>query len=144
MAESYLEINKPVDPDPLAKMKTFETTDGGSNVVHSEAVVPVDAGTGAPLELFAAPHGLQNGEETAVSGVAVIVLAANAARVGALLQNLGLANIRIGAAGVTSGTGIQLRPGGTMALEPPFLPMGDIYAIRESSVDSIAYAAEVT
>ena len=162
MAEAFVQVNTPTDPDPSHKLKTFTSLDGNGNSVHSEAVVPTDSGgheirplTDAQLRAtpipvtdssmpVEAPTGLGNGTQTAVSDTAVIILAANSNRLGIVIQNVGLANIRIGVIGVTETTGIQLRPGGTITFEPPFLSMGAIYAIREGSVDSTAFTAEVT
>jgi len=87
---------------------------------------------------------LNNGAEVAVNAVAAVVLAANAARKSAVIQNTGTANIRVGAIGVTNVTGLRLIPNGVLTLAPPFDPVNAIYAIREGGVDSIAFGMEVT
>lgn len=48
MPESYVQTN--VNVTPGAKMKTFQTVDGGGNVVESEAIALVDAATGTPYD----------------------------------------------------------------------------------------------
>lgn len=85
---------------------------------------------------------LANGAETAVSAVAVQVLAANASRKTAVIQNTGTENIRVGVVGVTAVTGIRLVPDASLILEEPFVYAGAIYAIREGASDSVALATE--
>lgn len=85
---------------------------------------------------------LQNGNETPVSAVAVLVLPANPTRKSAFVQNVGGANIRIGTVGVTATTGIRLVPDGQFQSNDPEVVVNDIYAIREGAVDSIAFATE--
>lgn len=101
----------------------------------------------APYALFCyTPPGtgtLLPGTETPVSSVAVEVLAANASRTTAIIQNVGGANIRVGPAGVTATTGTQLTPGATMIFEAPEIVTEAIFAIREGSIDSIALGQEV-
>jgi len=86
---------------------------------------------------------LANGAETAVSNVAVSVLAANANRKVAIVQNVGNLTARIGVAGVTAATGIQLVAGATLVLEPPYVVTGAIFAIRETA-DTTVFATEIT
>jgi len=88
---------------------------------------------------------LQNGAQTAVGAIAVIVLPADPNRKASIIQNVGTENIRIGAAGVTSTTGIQLVPGATAIFEAPYIvgTAQDIWAIQESA-PSIAFATEIT
>ena len=87
---------------------------------------------------------LNNGVETAVAAAAVSVLAANAARKSALVQNTGTANVRVGTTGVTATTGFRLVPGEVFTMAPPFDPVNAIFAIREGGTDSIVFALEVT
>lgn len=63
---------------------------------------------------------------------AVIVLAANAARRGFLIQNNGTGNVRVGPLGVTVPTGVRLIPNAVLRGTPPFLPEQDLYAIAET------------
>lgn len=106
----------------------------------------VVAGT-APYALFCyTPSGtgtLLPGTETPVSNAAVAVLAANASRETAVIQNVGSANIRVGPAGVTATTGTQLTPGATMIFDTPGIVTDAIFAIREGATDSIALGQEV-
>lgn len=87
---------------------------------------------------------ITNGAETAVAGVAVSVLAANTARKKYIIQNTGLANVRVGVAGVTATTGFRLVPDGSMIIEMPNCPTQDIFAIREGATSSTVFAQEVT
>ena len=87
---------------------------------------------------------LNNGAEVAVGAAAAVVLAANAARKSALIQNTGAANIRVGTVGVTNVTGFRMVPGAIFTMAPPFDPVNAIYAIREGGIDSIAFGMEVT
>lgn len=85
---------------------------------------------------------LANGAETAVSSSAVQVLAANASRKFAVIQNTGVANVRIGITGVTATTGLALVPDGSLVLEMPYCATNAIFAIREGAVDSVVFAFE--
>lgn len=85
---------------------------------------------------------LANGTQTAVSSIAVSVLAANANRKSAIIQNVGSNNIRVGVAGVTATTGVQVIPGGKVTLGMPYIHTGAVFAIREST-DSTVLAQEV-
>lgn len=87
---------------------------------------------------------LTNGAETAVSNVAIEVLASNANRKSAIIQNTGTANIRVGVSAVTAVTGAQLEPGDSVRLSVPFVFTGAVFAIREGGSDSIAFAMEET
>jgi len=105
----------------------------------------VEVGTSAnPLFGRDATTGtLANGAQTAVSNVAVSVLGANANRKTAIVQNVGNLSARIGVAGVTATTGIQLVAGATLILEPPYIVTGAIFAIRETA-DTTIFATEIT
>lgn len=87
---------------------------------------------------------LANGAETAVAAAAVSILAANANRRSALIQNTGAANIRVGITGVTATTGIRLVPGGILELAMPYIVTNAIFAIREGAISSTAFAMETT
>lgn len=85
---------------------------------------------------------LVNGTESSVTGSAAQILAANTSRKRAVIQNTGTANIRVGITGVTTTTGIQLYPGGSMIIEPPLVDYGAIFAIREGSISSTVFVLE--
>lgn len=87
---------------------------------------------------------LANGVETAVAAAAVEILAANASRKSALIQNTGAANIRVGVTGVAITTGIRLTPGGMIIFDMPYCPTQAIFAIREGAISSTAFAQEIT
>jgi hypothetical protein len=87
---------------------------------------------------------LANGAETAVAGAAVSILAANASRKAAIIQNTGNANIRVGIAGVTATTGARCEAGGTLVFEMPFGVQQELFAIREGGASSTAFAMEIT
>lgn len=87
---------------------------------------------------------LQPGNEFAISGVAVLVLAANPNRKKLIIQNTGLANVRIGTATVTATTGTRLIPNGSMLIESPDVPINAIWAIRETGVDTIVLSQEIS
>lgn len=86
---------------------------------------------------------LANGTQTAVSSAAVQILASNASRKTAVVQNTGTANIRVGVAAVAATTGLQLTPGAVAIYEEPHVPTQALFAIREGGVDSVAFAQEV-
>jgi hypothetical protein len=87
---------------------------------------------------------LANGAQTAVSNAAISVLAANANRKTAIIQNVGTADVRVGIAGVGATTWMKLVPNESMIFNMPFCPTGEIFAIRDGAVDSIVLAQEVT
>lgn len=86
---------------------------------------------------------LNNGAETAVAGTAVSVLAANANRKKLIVQNTGIANVRLGTTGVTATTGVRLAAGTTTIMDMPHCPTNAIFAIREGAVSSTVLAQEV-
>lgn len=85
---------------------------------------------------------LSNGTQTTVSSSAVQILASNANRKWAVIQNVGVSNIRVGITGVTATTGILVVPNGNITFQMPNIPTNAIFAIRDGSVDSIALAIE--
>lgn len=89
----------------------------------------------------AAPQTLNNGAETSVTGTAASILAADTTRKAAIVQNVGSANIRVGASGVTATTGVRLAPGDTLTLGAV---TSAIFAIREGSTSSTALAQGIT
>jgi len=153
MAESFVQVNVPTTSGK--KLATYEFVNGGGDVVESEAVTLTDSSgdellgqqpvaKSLPVVPAETTSALQNGTETPVSAAAVIVLAANAARKTAIVQNTGAANIRVGVAGVTASTGLRLVPGASAIYDSPNVYQGDLYAIREGGSDSIAFAQEAT
>jgi len=153
MAESYVQVNVPTTGGK--KLATYEFVNGGGDTVESEAVTLTDSAgnellgqkpvaDSIPVVPAQTTSALVNGTETAVSGVAVNVLAANPLRKTAVIQNTGGANIRIGVAGVTATTGLRLVPGASAIYDSPDVYQGDIFAIREGGSDSIAFAQEAT
>lgn len=87
---------------------------------------------------------LTNGAETAITGVAAQIVAANSSRKAIFVQNRGLGNVRVGVTGVLSTTGIELLPGGTLILEMPFCPTAALFGIREGVTNSTVGVAEVS
>lgn len=118
---------------------------------QSPDVVIIDS-SGAESGIVANPFAIKdattgtlaNGTETSVAGVAVSVLAANANRKAAIIQNVGSQSVRIGVAGVTAATGIQLVAGATLILGSPYVVTGAIYAIRETAASTTVFATEIT
>lgn len=72
----------------------------------------------------------------------VTIIAANANRKKAIIQNVGTANIRVGTGTLTATTGTQLVPGASAVWEAPFCPTAALKAIRETSTSSSAAGAE--
>ena len=111
--------------------------------VKAAGAQPASTDTSLVVAVQALTGTLANGTETAVSTVAVSVLASNANRKSAIIQNTGAQTVRIGIAGVTATTGIKLVSGATIVFEPPYIVTGQFFAIRESA-DSIVFATEIT
>ena len=157
---SFVQVNATTVPAGK-KLATYEFLEG-SDVVESEAVTLTDANgdevIGAkpmaeslpvtfatdqtPLAVTSAPSTLEPGGETAVSNVAVLVLAANPLRTSAIVQNTGTANIRVGAPGVTTTSGLRLIPNAIAEYGAPGVYQGELWAIREGGADSVAFAQE--
>lgn len=115
---------------------------GGSDGTNLRAVLTDTSGRVIVNQGIAGT--LANGAETAVAGSAVQVLASNSSRKTAIIQNTGLANVRIGISGVTATTGMRIAPGDMILFDMPFCPTGAIFAIREGSISSIVLAQEIT
>lgn len=115
------------------------SSSGGPRAIHllGENGNPISVSN--PLPTSSATYTINNGAETSVSSSAVEVLAANANRKKAVIQNTGLGNVRVGVNGVTATTGMRLVPNGHVILESTQA----IYAIRET-VDSTVFAQEFT
>lgn len=112
------------------------TADAGSQrvVLASDQFVPV----------YFAPGSLSNGAETAVAASAVQVIASNASRTKLIIQNTGLANVRVGITGVTTTTGFRLTPGSMVIFDSPNCPTNAIFAIREGAVSSTVLAQQAS
>lgn len=115
-----------------------------SGTVPVTGSVEVSNDIGNPLPVTYPVGTLNNGTQTAVAAVAVSVAAANALRRAIILQNVGLANVRVGTTGVTTTTGFRLVPGQIVILEHPYVPTNAIFAIREGAVSSTVLAQEIT
>lgn len=86
---------------------------------------------------------LKNGAKTTLNtGSAVRIYVADPDAFAVIVQNRGLGNMVVGEAGVTPDTGTLVVPGGSIVIRTP-VAVGDIYAVRETGVDTIAYAAKV-
>lgn len=125
-----------LDAATLAALETVTVNQGTSPWVIGDGggLITVDTESGTLL----------NGSETAVSAVAVQVLAANGTRKKLVVQNTGTANVRVGVAGVTATSGVRLLPNGSLLLEMPHAPTQAIFAIREGATDSTVLAQEVS
>lgn len=119
--------------DNAAGAAAVNIQDGGNSITVDGTVTPsYSVGT------------LNNGAETAATGTAAQVLASNANRKSMVIQNTGVANVRIGITGVTATTGVRLVPGGSVTWDMPFCPDEAIFAIREGAISSVVLAQEVT
>lgn len=85
---------------------------------------------------------LTNPAAVTVSSTAIIVLAANAKRKYAVIQNLSSNAVRVGSASVTASTGIRLAQYDRLVLEGVSVPTEDIYAIREGGSDGSCVALQ--
>jgi hypothetical protein len=127
-----------VDLDAADDEVTVYGADGGGN--GARRALYVDAlGKLVPADQ---PGTLNNGTETAVSTLAVQVIAANANRKKLIIQNTGSANVRIGTTGLTATTGVRLTAGVVITFTTPYCPINAIFAIRET-LDSIVLVQEV-
>lgn len=111
---------------------------GGSDVSSSNPVPTRESANTAGTPTHTA--------DQTVDGTAggVTILAANANRKTAFVQNVGAANIRVSVGGTPTATnGIQLVPGQRLTIDSPFCPTSAIKAIRESGVSSSAAVVEV-
>lgn len=119
------------------------TVDGTVAVSNFPVSVEVSNDVGNPLPVTYPTGTLSNGAQTAVAAAAVQVLAANTNRKAALIQNVGLANVRVGVSGVATTTGFRLVPGQIVILEMPFVPTQAVFAIREGAISSTVLAMEI-
>jgi hypothetical protein len=126
-----------VDVCILTKNTTRQTLVDGADI---------EVGTAAnPLTVRDATSGtLNNGQQTPVSSSAVSILASNANRKAAIIQNVGEGDVRIGTSGVSATTGIRLTAGSTLIFESPYIVTSQLFAIRDGLLDSTVFAAEIT
>jgi hypothetical protein len=133
----------------------YSYEDAEGDCVQSEAVTLTDAcgkeilgprpaATSIPVVETSLPSTLQAGKESAVTAARVLVIPANTFRTTGLVQNTGDANIRVGPAGVTPTTGYRLVPNQTIIYGEPNVNKDEIWAIREGTTDSVAFAQEET
>lgn len=101
----------------------------------------VEAGLAAS-DLAALRGSLANGAETTVDGTARELIAANGARKAVLVQNTGVANMRVGITGVTATTGFRVVPNGHIIFVAPTCTNA-VFAIREGAVSTVGFAQEV-
>lgn len=149
---SFVQVNDVNPKTPGKKLATYEFLDGG-DCVESEAVTLTDsagneirgpkAATEAlPVVVALQESTLQLGRETSITDVAVLVLPINPQRASGLVQNTGNANIRVGPVGITATTGFRLVPNQTIIYGQPNVNQGAVWAIREGTLDSVAFAQE--
>lgn len=86
---------------------------------------------------------LNNGVEVNVGDTVVELLSANSNRKKLIIQNNGAGDVRIGAAGVSSTTGVRLKRDGVILFENSNCPVNSIHAIREYNQDSVILVQEV-
>jgi hypothetical protein len=140
MAKTFVQVNIPTTT-PLGKKLLAWTSVEGADTVYSEGVTLADS-SGNEVVLYPETLAFDNGGDVVVGAIAVPVLAANPVRKAAVIQNIGLANIRIGVAGVTSSSGLRLMPGEAFEVNMPFAVPDAIWAIREGGADSAVAVVE--
>lgn len=117
------------------------TTGGTANANDTPPTVKTQ-GTTTTNTAGTATHTADATVDSTAGGVTL--LASNANRKAAFVQNVGTANIRVSVGGTpATTTGLQLTPGATLILEAPFCPTAAIKAIRETSTSSTAAVMEI-
>lgn len=111
--------------EPIPVCFTIDSEDDSITVVNSGAI-------------------LNPGTEFPVTAVLVQILPANPNRKKLIVQNTGLANVRIGDSTVTQNTGVRLIPDGAMIIDMPDVPINSIWAIRETGTDTVVLAQEIS
>lgn len=145
-------VQRATNADAFLAGYAFE--DDAGDCVQSEAVTLTDscgheilgpkaAHASLPVVATSLPSTLELGDESPVTSAAAMIVAANANRSTALVQNTGTANIRVGPPGVTTTTGLRVVPNQTVFYEEPNVYKGEIWAIAES-IASVAFAQEET
>lgn len=152
MAASNIEVNKPATHGK--KLQAFSSLDVDGNVIYASAVVAVDSSgveinpaSEATLEAIALSVEIAGAQQPGIepivtSATAVMLLAANPARRGIIIQNNGSGNVRVGPAGVNVTNGIRLLPDAILTASPPFLPTNAVWAIAEA-VSCAVFATEI-
>lgn len=140
MAKTFVQVNIPTTT-PLGKKLLAWTSTEGADTVYSEGVTLADS-SGNEVILYPETLAVDNGGDVFVGAAAVPVLPANPVRKAAVVQNIGLANIRIGVAGVTSSSGLRLMPGEAFEVNMPFCIPDALFAIREGATDSMVAVIE--
>lgn len=108
-----------------------------------EVEIKNDVGNRVPVSLYETGT-LANATQTSVAGSAVSIAAANGSRKAILIQNVGIANARVGVSGVTATTGLRLTPNQYIIFEMPYCPTQEIFAIREGAISTTLLAQEIT
>jgi len=153
---SFVQVNVASQPGKKLAMYEFPDEDPEcGDLLQSEAVT-LTSGRGVellglqrpsrsiPVVVADQPEKLHNGEEKAVGAKAVKLLDEDPARRTAIVQNTGGANIRVGVRGVTATTGLRLVPNAVEIFTVPDVYKGEIWAIREGAVDSVAFSQQTT
>lgn len=118
--------------------------DGNTRADIGQAVPAANSG-GLSVREVPTDGTMANGAQTAVSSTAVEVLAANATRKAAIIQNVGDEPVRVGATGVTATTGwVSLAAGAVFVLQQPYCPSVAVFAIREGGTDSTVLVSEIS
>jgi hypothetical protein len=153
---SFVQVNTATTPGKKLAMYEFPDDEAGDGSVLQSEAVTLTTGQGEqllglqhpsrsiPVVVADQPEKLHNGEEKIVGEKAVKLLDENHRRLTALVQNTGDANIRVGARGVTAKTGLRLVPNAVEIFTVPDVYKGEVWAIREGAVDSVAFSQETT
>lgn len=128
--------------------RTWDTGFATDQVDASGSVVALDATTLAALETITTVFQtgtLTNGAQVSTAGAGqVSILALNANRKTATVQNVSVATVRIGVTGVTTTTGYRLQPGDVLVLRMPYVPTQELFMIREGAVNGTVCVVETT
>lgn len=101
------------------------------------------ASTGDAITGLTATHTADN----TVTSASEVILAANAARKGFIIQNVDdTDNVRVRLAGsaATITNGLQIKPSGSLTMMDPGCYKGEIRAIREGAADTVVHVVEFT
>lgn len=133
-----------IEPELIQSIYTWPQDPTLTFIRMTDGNVRVSMTPAATLVDFFTTSTLSAGLETAVSLLPISVAAANPNRKKLIVQNTGLANVRIGDSFISAITGIQLIPHGSMIFDMPDCPTNAIFAIREGLIDSVVLTQEVT
>lgn len=75
-----------------------------------------------------------------VTTSATQIVAANAARRGVMIQNVGIDFVWIGPSGIATGSGIRVAPGQTVSIDKS--PTAAVFGIATSGTQSVAFLEE--